>query len=294
MRKQESLGDRLFGAINATLMIALMILCLYPLMYVAFASFSDPAALMQHRGILLRPLGFALTAYQLVLENPMVMLGYRNTLLYVIGGTALNLVMTSLGAYALSRRNLLLKNPFMFMIVFTMFFSGGLIPTFLLVGNTLNLMNNPLALIIPTAISTYNLIIMRTAFEAVPYELEEAARMDGANDLQILWRVYLPLCKPVLAVMTLFYAVAHWNSFFPAMVYIRSREWYPLQLVLREILITNSTESMLTGVSSIDAVPIGETIKYATIVVATLPILCVYPFLQRYFTKGVMIGAIKG
>ena len=118
--------------------------------------------------------------------------------------------------------------------------------------------------------------------------------MDGANDLQILWRVYLPLCKPVLAVMTLFYAVAHWNSFFPAMVYIRSREWYPLQLVLREILITNSTESMLTGVSSVDAVPIGETIKYATIVVATLPILCIYPFLQRYFTKGVMIGAIKG
>lgn len=294
MRKKGNLGDSLFGAINATFMIALMILCLYPLMYVAFASFSDPAALMQHRGLLLQPLGFTWTAYQLVLENPMVMLGYRNTLLYVIGGTALNLFMTSLGAYVLSRRNLLFKNPFMFMIVFTMFFSGGLIPTFLLVGNTLNLMDNPLALIIPTAISTYNLIIMRTAFEAVPYELEEAARIDGANDLQILWRVYLPLCKPVLAVMTLFYAVAHWNSFFPAMVYIRSREWYPLQLVLREILITNSTESMLTGVSSVDAVPIGETIKYATIVVATLPILCIYPFLQRYFTKGVMIGAIKG
>lgn len=294
MRKQDSLGDRLFSAINATGMIALMILCLYPLMYVAFASFSDPATLMQHRGILLQPLGFTFAAYQLVLENPMIMLGYRNTLLYVVGGTALNLVMTSLGAYALSRRNLLFKNPFMFLIVFTMFFSGGLIPTFLLVGNTLNLMDNPLALIIPTAISTYNLIIMRTAFEAVPYELEEAARIDGANDLQILWRVYLPLCKPVLAVMTLFYAVGHWNSFFPAMVYIRSREWYPLQLVLREILITNSTETMLTGVSSVDAVPISETIKYATIVVATLPILCVYPFLQRYFTKGVMIGAIRG
>ncbi len=294
MRKKGNLGDNLFSAINATCMIALMILCLYPLMYVGLASFSDPATLMQHRGILLQPLGFTLTAYQLVLENPMIMVGYRNTLLYVIGGTALNLVMTALGAYALSRRNLLFKNPFMFLIVFTMFFSGGLIPTFLLVGNTLNLMDNPLALIIPTAISTYNLIIMRTAFEAVPYELEEAARIDGANDLQILWRVYLPLCKPVLAVMTLFYAVAHWNSFFSAMVFIRSREWYPLQLVLREILITNSTETMLTGVSSVDAVPIGETIKYATIVVATLPILCVYPFLQRYFTKGVMIGAIKG
>lgn len=294
MRIKGSLGDHLFNAINAALMVALMIVTLYPLLHVAFASLSDPAALMRHRGIILAPLGFTLAAYELVLDNPMVMLGYRNTLLYVVAGTALNLVMTSLGAYALSRRNLLLKNPIMFLIVFTMFFSGGLIPTFLLVGNTLNLMDNPLALILPTAISTYNLIIMRTAFEAVPYELEEAARMDGANDIQILWRVYLPLCKPVLAVMTLFYAVGHWNAFFSAMVYLRSREWYPLQLVLREILITNSTDSMLTGISMVDAVPIGETIKYATIVVATLPILCVYPFLQRYFTKGVMIGAIKG
>lgn len=294
MRIKGSLGDNLFGLVNTIFMIVLIIVCLYPLLYVALASLSEPIALMRFRGILLQPLGLSLDAYRLVLENPMIMVGYRNTLLYVIGGTGLNLVMTSLGAYALSRRNLLLKNPVMFMIVFTMFFHGGLIPTFLLVGNTLNLMDNPLALIIPVAISTYNLIVMRTAFEAVPYELEEAARMDGANDLQILWRVYLPLCKPVLAVMTLFYAVAHWNSFFTAMVYIRSREWYPLQLVLREILITNSTETMLTGVSSVDAVPIGETIKYATIVVATLPILCVYPFLQRYFAKGVMIGAIKG
>jgi putative aldouronate transport system permease protein len=294
MRIKGGMGDQLFSAANALFMVCLMIVTVYPLLYVAFASVSDPAALMRYRGVLLQPLGLTFEAYRLVLENPMVLLGYRNTLFYVIAGTALNLVMTSLGAYALSRRNLLLKNTIMFMIVFTMFFSGGLIPTFLLVGNTLNLMDNPLALIIPVAISTYNLIVMRTAFEAVPHELEEAARMDGANDLQILWRVYLPLCKPVLAVMTLFYAVAHWNSFFSAMVYLRSREWYPLQLVLREILITNSTDTMLTGVSSVDAVPIGETIKYATIVVATLPILCVYPFLQRYFTKGVMIGAIKG
>jgi putative aldouronate transport system permease protein len=294
MKIKSSLGDNLFSVVNVICLVGLMVLCVYPLLYVGFASLSDPLALMRYRGLLLRPLGLTFDAYRLVLENPMVLLGYRNTLLYVVGGTALNLVMTTLGAYALSRRHLLLKNSIMFMIVFTMFFNGGLIPTFLLVGNTLNLMDNPLALIIPVAISTYNLIVMRTAFEAVPIELEEAARIDGANDLQILWRIYLPLCKPVLAVMTLFYAVAHWNSFFPAMVYLRSREWYPLQLVLREILITNSTETMLTGVSSVDVVPIGETIKYATIVVATLPILCVYPLLQRYFTKGVMIGAIKG
>ncbi len=294
MKLKGNLGDNLFSMLNLFVVIVLMILCIYPLLYVGFASVSDPAALMRFRGLLLKPLGLTFDAYRLVLDNPMILLSYRNTLLYVIAGTSLNLVMTSLGAFALSRRNVLLKDPIMFMIVFTMFFHGGLIPTFLLVGNTLNLMDNPLALVLPVAISTYNLIVMRTAFEAVPYELEEAARMDGANDLQILWQVYLPLCKPVLAVMTLFYAVAHWNSFFPAMIYLRSRELYPLQLVLREILISNSTDTMLTGISTVDAMPIGETIKYATIVVATLPILCVYPFLQRYFTKGVLIGAIKG
>ena len=294
MRHKSGFGDRLFGVANTFLMVGLMIVTLYPLLHIAFASVSDPATLMQYRGILLKPLGFTLEAYRRVLDNPMIMIGYRNTLFYVIVGTALNLVMTTLGAYALSRRNLLFKNVIMLMILFTMFFSGGLVPTFLLVGITLNMMDTPWALIVPAAISTYNLIIMRTAFEAVPVALEEAARIDGANDFQILWRVYLPVCMPTLAVMTLFYAVAHWNSFFSAMVYLRSRDLYPLQLVLREILITNSTDVMLTGISQTDAMPIGETIKYATIVVATLPILCVYPFLQRYFVKGVMIGAIKG
>jgi len=294
MKIKGSVGDIVFGVVNSIMMIGLMAVTLYPLLYVAFASVSDPAAFMQFRGVLFKPLGFTVEAYRRVFDNPMILIGYRNTLFYVIAGTSLNLLMTALGAYVLSRRNVPLIRPIMVGIVFTMFFSGGLIPTFLLVGRTLGLMDTPWALIVPVAISTYNLIIMRTGFEAVPYELEEAARMDGANDLDILFRIVLPLSKPVLAVIILFYAVAHWNAFFNAMVYLRTREWYPLQLILREILIVNATDSMVTGGSTGDLIPIGETIKYATIVVATLPILCIYPFLQRYFAKGVMIGAIKG
>ncbi len=293
MAAKRSPGEIVFDTANTVFMIALIIVTLYPLLYVALASISDPSAVVQYRGLLLRPLGFTLQAYKLVFANPMIGIGYQNTLLYVVAGTTINIVMTSLGAYALSRRNVLLKNPIMFGIVFTMFFSGGLIPTYLLVGNTLNMIDTPWALIIPPAINTWNLIVMRTAFEAVPVALEEAARIDGANDFTILFRIVLPLSLPVIAVMILFYGVGHWNSYFSALIYLRSRELYPLQLILREILITNSTENMLTGLGGKDVMPIGETVKYATIIIATLPILCIYPFLQRYFVKGVMIGAIK-
>jgi len=274
-------------------MLVLIVVTAYPLVYVLFASVSDPAQLMQHRGVLTAPRGFSLAAYQAVLDNPMIAIGYRNTLFYVFAGASLSLVLTILGAYGLSRKNVMLKNWIMFGIVFTMFFHGGMIPSYLLVSQTLNLQNNPLALIIPGAISTWNLIVLKTAFEGVPVALEEAARMDGANDWQILWNIFLPVSLPTLAVITLFYAVAEWNAWFGAMLYLRNRELYPLQLILREILITHNTESMTTGVASSDVMPIGETIKYATIIVATVPILFVYPFLQRYFVKGAMIGAIK-
>jgi putative aldouronate transport system permease protein len=260
---------------------------------VLFASLSDPTQLIAARGALVRPLGLNLDAYRLVLQNPMIAIGYRNTLLYVFGGTLLNVTMTCLGAYALSRRNVLFARPIMIMIVFTLFFSGGLIPTYLLVGQTLQMADTPWALIVPTAINTINLIILKTAFESVPVSLEEAARIDGANDFTILFRVVLPLSLPALAVVILFYAVGHWNSYFPALVYLHSRDLYPLQLVLREILITSNVESMTTTVSSGDTFQVGQTIKYATIVVATVPILVIYPFLQRYFVKGALIGAIK-
>jgi len=293
IRFKESPGERVFGIGTVLFLIALMGVTLYPLIYVLFASLSNAAELTQHRGLLIAPLGFTLEAYRRVLENPLILTGYRNTLFIVVVGTALNVFMTALGAYALSRRNVLFRNPAMFFIVFTMFFSGGLIPTYLLVGQTLHLQNTLWALIIPGAVQTLNLIIMRTAFQAVPVALEEAARMDGANDWTILFRIYLPLSWPVVAVMILFYGVAHWNSFFSALVYIRERDLYPLQLVLREILISSNVQNMATDVSSGDVLAIGETIKYATIIVATLPILLVYPYLQRYFVKGVTIGAIK-
>jgi putative aldouronate transport system permease protein len=293
-KNKRSLSELIFDYSNILFMLVLIAATLYPLLYIVFASFSDPTLLAQHRGLLAGPLGFSTEAYARVFENPNILTGYRNTVFYVVSGTFINIVLTTLGAYVLSRRNVLWKEPIMFLIVFTLFFSGGLIPTFLLVGRSLGWINSPLALIIPGAIQTYNLIIMRTAFQEVPYELNEAARMDGANDFQILWRIYVPLVKPVLAVMVLFYSVAHWNSFFPAMIYLRNRDLYPLQLILREILIQNSTQSMTTSASSGDVQMISETIKYATIVVATVPILLIYPFLQRYFVKGVLIGSIKG
>ncbi|HLZ28218.1 MAG TPA: carbohydrate ABC transporter permease [Chloroflexota bacterium] len=286
-------GERTFNIINVGLLLGLVVVTAYPLLYVVFASLSDPSELVANRGALLRPLGLTLDAYRLVLQNPMIAIGYRNTLFYVVAGTALNISLTCLGAYALSRQNVMLKKPITVLIVFTLFFNGGLIPTYLLVGQTLQMQDTVWALIVPTAINTFNLIILKTAFESVPASLEEAARIDGANDLTILFRIVLPLSLPALAVIILFYAVGHWNAYFNALIYIRSRDLYPLQLVLREILITSNVESMTTSVSSGDTFQIGQTIKYATIVVATLPILVIYPFLQKYFVKGALIGAIK-
>jgi putative aldouronate transport system permease protein len=293
IRQRGSPAERAFDLGNVFLLLALMGVTLYPLLYVLFASLSNAAELVQHRGLLFAPIDLSFDAYRRVFANPIILTGYRNTLFIVIVGTALNVFMTMLGAYALSRRNVLFRNPAMFFIVFTMFFSGGLIPTYLLVGQTLGMQNTLWALIVPGAVSTLNLIIMRTAFAAVPVALEEAARIDGANDWTILFRIFLPLAWPVVAVMILFYGVAHWNSFFSALVYIRDRELYPLQLVLREILISSNVQNMTTDVSSGDVYAIAETIKYATIIVATAPILFIYPFLQRYFVKGVTIGAIK-
>jgi putative aldouronate transport system permease protein len=293
IRMRESPGERAFGVANVAFLVVLMILMVYPLLFILFASLSNATELTQHRGLLFAPIDLTFEAYRRVLQNPLILSGYRNTLFIVIVGTSLNVFMTALGAYALSRRNVLFKNPVMFFIVFTMFFSGGLIPSYLLIGQTLHMQDTLWALIVPGAVSTLNLIIMRTAFNAVPVSLEEAARMDGANDWTILFRIVIPLSWPVVAVMILFYGVGHWNAFFSALVYLRDRDLYPLQLVLREILITSNVQNMTTDVSGGDVQAIGETIKYATIIVATVPILLVYPYLQRYFVKGVTIGAIK-
>lgn len=293
MKIRESTGERIFNIINLIILAILTFITLYPLVHVLNASLSSPSQVLQQRGLFLFPKGINLAAYEAVFKNPMVLVGYKNTAIYVLIGTAINLVFTTLGAYCLSRQNLYFRNIIMFFIAFTMIFSGGLIPTYLLVDD-LHLVNTRLAVMLPNAISVMNLIIMRTSFQAIPISLEESAKLDGASDLTIIFKIILPLSMPVVSVMLLFYGVRHWNSWFDAMIYFKNRDFYPLQLVLREILISNSTEGMMTGAETADKMPIGETIKYATIIVATVPILLVYPFLQKYFVKGVMIGAIKG
>jgi putative aldouronate transport system permease protein len=290
---KKTIGDYIFDTVNVIILMLLTVSTLYPFIYIIFASLSSPSELAAHTGVLLKPLRLTWEAYVAVLKNPLIVSGYRNTLFYVIVGTIYNVLMTSIGAFLLSRKNFFWKNFLTVMVVFTMFFSGGLIPTFLLV-QSLGMLDTVWALIIPGAISTWNLFIMRTSFAAIPDSLEESAKIDGANDIVILFKIILPLSMPVIAVMLLYYGVGHWNAWFSAMVYLRRKSLWPLQLILREILIANNTDDMLGGIGATDREAIGETIKYATISVATLPILCAYPFLQKYFVKGVMIGAIKG
>lgn len=293
MKIKISKAERTFDTFNILFMIFLMFIMLYPMLHVTFASFSDGNRLMAHQGALFKPLGFTLAAYGKVMDNPMIGQGYINTILLVTIGVSLNILFTSLGAYFLSRKNVFWQKPIMVLIIITMYFSGGLIPNYFNVKD-FHIDNTLWALIIPGLVSTYNLIIMRTAFMAIPDSLEESARLDGANHFTILFKIILPLSLPTVAVMILYYAVGHWNSWFNAMIYLKDREKFPLQLILREILIQNDTSSMTTGVGSIDQEAISESIKYAVIVVATAPILLVYPFLQKYFVKGVMVGAVKG
>lgn len=262
---------------------------LIPLIHIVAASFSNPALFVAHKGILLWPEGFSVASYQAVFKNTFLWTGYANTLFVVIVGTLLNVLLSMVAAYCLSRKRVAAGPTIMKLLVFTMYFSGGMIPLYLVVKGV-GLYGSRWALILPSLVDTYNLIIMRTAFAGVPDSLEESAKLDGANAWTILWKIMAPLVKPTVAVITLYYAVSHWNSWFNAMLFLRDKTQYPLQLILRQILIQNDTADMTAGADYL----IGETIQYATVVVATLPILCIYPFVQKYFVKGVMIGAIKG
>lgn len=287
---KKSFGENAFDVINYFLLILVMLLCAYPMLYIFNSSVSDPQQLLASRSLMLLPEGFSIEAYTKVFQNPKIYSGYMNTLFYVIIGTAVNLFMTTLAAYALSRPDLYGRSFFMKLITFTMFFGGGMIPTFLLIQN-LGLLDTRLAMILPTAISTFNFIIMRTNFMSIPLALIESAKIDGANDFRILFQIVVPLSKPIIAVMTLYYAVDHWNDFMGPLLYLRSQDLYPIQIILRDILLSNSTEAM--GSANDTGFAIGENIKYATIIVSTLPILLVYPFIQRYFVQGALIGAIK-
>ena len=284
--------DKFWRGVIFFLLLIFALMCLYPVLYVIFASFSDPNQLMAHSGLLLHPLGFSLEGYKVALSYQNIGTGYLNTLFVVTVGTLVNMVLTTLGAYALSRKGIIVNRFVMLMITFCMFFSGGMIPTFLNVKN-LGLLDSLWSQILPTCISVWNLIILRTGFLGVPDSLEESAKLDGAGDFTILVRIEMPLVKASLAVVTLYYLVGHWNSWFDAMMYMRSRDKYPLQLILREILISNTSGSV-SGFNPSEADLYKQLVKYTTTVIATLPILFIYPFLQKYFVKGVMVGSVKG
>lgn len=289
MKVKTSTGEKVFQVFNYIILTIIAIICLYPMWYVAVASFSDSNRLMSHTGPLLKPLGFTMDAYVKVFENPMILKGYGNTLFILIVGVFLDLIMTSLGAYFLSRKGVMFKKPIMMLIMFTMFFSGGMIPFYMTLKDV-HLLNSRWGLIIPFLISTYNMIILRTSFESIPVSLTEAAQIDGAGHFTVLFKIVLPLSKSILAVMVLYYGVGIWNAWFWGSTILRDRELYPLQVILREILISNDIQAMGGGG---DAEAIAMSIKYATIMVATVPILFVYPFLQKYFATGVMVGAVK-
>jgi putative aldouronate transport system permease protein len=293
MKIKRSNGEKIFDILNIIIMLVIIVLTLYPMLYIVFAAVSQPTKFMTHEGLLFGPLGFTLVSFKAVFKNPNILTGYANTIFIVTVGVSLNILLTILGAYFLSRKGVLLKKPIMLMIIFTMYFHGGLIPFYLTVRG-LHLDNRLWALIVPTVINTFNLIIMRTAFMAIPDSLEESAKIDGANHFTILFRIMLPLAMPTIAVIILYYGVHHWNSWFHAMIFLRKREMFPLQLVLREVIIQNDTAKMTGGAGYDDREMLSETIKYAVIVVATAPVLMLYPFLQKYFVKGVMVGALKG
>lgn len=293
MVERKTMGSRIFNGVNGLLLLCLTLIFLYPMWYVLMGSFSDPFQLFTNNELLLAPKGFSLKGYEQVFKNPNILTGYKNTLFYVSVGTVANVLVTSLGAYVLSRPDLMLRKVFTVMVVFTMYFGGGLIPTFLVVKGV-GLYNSRLALILPTLVGTWNMIVMRTSFKAIPASLVESAKLDGANDFTILFRIILPCAKATVAVMVLYYAVGYWNSWFNAMIYLKDKQKYPLQLFLREILLANTANGATAeGFEESDMLYLEDVVRYATIMVSTVPILCVYPFCQKYFMKGVMLGSVK-
>lgn len=292
MISQDSNGRKFFNVLNILMLFFVSLVALYPMLYVFFASLSDPDELMSFRGFLFKPLGFFAKGYLYVFNNSMITRGYLNTIFIIVAGVFLNIVLTSLGAYFMSRKGVMLRNVIAMFILITMYFNGGLIPFYLVVRN-LGLRDSLFSLILPVAINTFNLIILRTAFAGIPDSMEESARIDGARHFTILFRIMLPLAKATIAVLVLYYGVYHWNSWFNAMLFISNKKLYPLQLALREIILQNQTNDLSVGVDYGDQKSVGEVIKYAAIVVSTVPILALYPFLQKYFVKGVMVGAIK-
>ena len=282
-----------FNVWNYLMLGVIALITAYPFYYMIVASFSSGNSLIAHQGLLITPIDPTLIAYERVASNPKIARGFLNSIYLVVTGVALNMTITSLSAYALSRKHLVGRSIFLKFAVFTMIFDRGLIPLFLLVRG-LGLYGSLWSVIMTFAVSTYNLLIMVTFFRSVPESLEESAIVDGAGHFRILWSIFLPVSKAVVATLILFYAVGRWNGYFYAMIFLPNPDRWPISLVLREIIIVEQMNDYLTGVDVGDQGSVSETIKYATAVVTTLPILLLYPFLQKYFARGVMLGSIKG
>ncbi len=290
----EGTGYRVFSVFNTCLLVLILFLTAYPVYFVLIASISDPTKMVANYGLMWLPhFPLSLTSYRMVFRHSLLLSGFGNTLFIVIVGLAFNMVLTVLGAYLLSLKNSLLKKPIAYLILFTMYFSGGIVPGYLNI-KSLHLMNTLWALILPGAISTYNMLIMRSAIGALPDALMEAAKLDGASHFQRILNVVVPLTGATSAVLMLYYAVGHWNAWFNASLYIQSPSRFPLQLVLRQVLILGEDSEMASGLDAGSEIAAATVIKYALIVISTVPIMLLYPFLQRFFVKGVMIGSVKG
>lgn len=296
-RVEKSYSDTIFDVVNLGVMCLLLIIFIWPMWFVLIASFSDPNQLWLGN-VIFWPKGFTLEAYEKLLEYTDIWIGYKNTILYTVVGTLVNLILTVTLAYPLSRKDFLPRKFIMIMLVITMYFSGGLIPTYLVVKN-LGMVNSFWAMIIPGAISTYNVLVVRTYFvNSIPNELHEAAKLDGANNIQFFGKIALPLAKPVVAVVGLYYAVGHWNDYYTALIYLYDKEKFPLTCFLKNLIIDTSTAmqgSFGSSASEMESmIRLAQSLKYSTIIVAVIPMLIVYPFVQKFFVKGVMIGSIKG
>lgn len=293
---RDTMADRIFNIINLTLLGIISLIVLYPLYFILVASVTDPM-IVNNGTVLFYPVKWYFKGYEKIFQYDQLWTGYWNSLVYMVLGTNINLIITIPGAYALSRKDMVGRGVLLKVFAFTMFFSGGLIPSYL-INSSLGLRDNLWSMIIPTGLSVWNLIIARSFFESnLPGELLDAGHIDGCSDFRYFFQIALPLSKALLAVITLFYAVGHWNSYFHALIYLNKESQFPLQLVLRNLLLVNQvTNSSMTSdlMNMADKIRIAEQLKYGIIVVASAPLLILYPFLQRYFVQGVLVGSIKG
>lgn len=287
--------EKIFDYINNTILFIILIIVSFPIIFVVVASFSDPFEVAAGN-VLIWPVGFQLDGYRRVFESKEIWMGYKNSIIYTTCGVVINLIMTTAGAYPLSRPDLKYKKIFTIIFTFTMFFGGGLIPTYLLINN-LGILDTIWVMIIPGAVSVYNMLVMRTYFtSSVPFEIQQSAMMDGCSNIRTFWNIVLPMSVPIYAVMALFYGVGHWNDYFNALIYLSSRSKYPLQMFLREILVQNIVTNYMDESSEniMYMEMMRETLKYCVIIVASVPMLIAYPFIQKYFVYGMKIGALKG